>query len=245
MRIESPDPFVPVVTAAAVLEGLFDRLPDVVFFLKDRQSRYRLVNRTLVMRCGLEDKDELIGRTTVEVFPQPLGDRYLRQDRGVCEDGMPLSGRLELHLYPNRREGWCLTDKVPLKDATGRVIGLAGVSRDLRLPADAAGGQTEVANAVALLQERFAEDLTVEQLAAGAGLSAYQLNRRVRAIFGITAGQLITTTRIEAASRLLRSTERAVADIAAACGYCDQSAFSRQFKAVVGLTPSQYRARHS
>ena len=57
---------------------LFESLPDVVFCIKDRESRYRLVNRTLVTRCGLKRKEDLLGRTTVDVFPRPLGDRYLR-----------------------------------------------------------------------------------------------------------------------------------------------------------------------
>jgi AraC-like DNA-binding protein len=47
--------------------------------------------------------------------------------------------------------------------------------------------------------------------------------------------------RIEAAIRLLLERERSIADIAYACGYADHSAFSRQFKAVVGISPTDYR----
>ena len=47
--------------------------------------------------------------------------------------------------------------------------------------------------------------------------------------------------RIDAARRMLRESEAPIARIALACGYCDQSAFTRQFKAVTGLTPAQYR----
>ena len=36
----------------ALLEPVFDAMPDIVFFVKDAQARYALVNRTLVSRCG-------------------------------------------------------------------------------------------------------------------------------------------------------------------------------------------------
>jgi AraC-like DNA-binding protein len=55
---------------------------------------------------------------------------------------------------------------------------------------------------------------------------------------------LITKTRIDAASRMLRRGSTPIAEIANTCGYFDQSAFSRVFRRTVGLTPRTYRARH-
>ena len=54
-------------------ERLFDRVPDVVYFVKDLGGRYVVVNQTLVERCGRRDKTELLGRTAKDVFPSPLG----------------------------------------------------------------------------------------------------------------------------------------------------------------------------
>ena len=230
--------------AAAFVEDLFDRIPGVVFFLKDLRGRYVVVNRTLVQRCGLEGKEELIGRTTREVFPEPLGHRYLEQDLAVCGSGSPISGRLELHLYPGGLEGWCLTDKVPMFSAEGGVIGLAGVSRDLRTAATGDESLDDVARAVAHLQHHFDRPLRTEDLAEEAGMSVYQLTRRIKAIYGITPVQLLTTTRIDTASRLLRTTDASISEVAQRCGFFDQSAFSRTFKTASGLTPSQYRERH-
>lgn len=227
----------------AWIEELFDRIPDIVFFLKDLDGRYVSVNRTLVERCGLTAKAELVGRTSRDVFPPPLGERYLAQDRVVCATGTPITARLELHLFPGRREGWCLTDKVPVRGADGRVVGLAGLSRDLRVPPAGTAGLEAVAAAAAHIESHVADGLRVEELAGIAGMSPYQFNRRVRAVFGITAQQLVAKTRIDTASRLLRDTREPIAVIATACGYCDQSAFTRQFRAAVGLTPRQYRDR--
>jgi AraC-like DNA-binding protein len=227
--------------AADFVELLFDRVPEVVFFAKDTAARYVVVNRTLVERCGLRSKDDLLGHTTIELFPPPLGEHYIQQDRSVCDTGRPIIDLLELHLYPTGAEGWCLTDKVPISDDSGRVIGLAGVSRDLRMPR-AEADLHELAETVAHMQTRFSEPLRVEELAAMTGLSAYRFSRRVREIFGLSPSQLIARIRVDAASELLRSTGLRVSEIAQRCGYSDQSAFTRQFKAVTSLTPSQYRA---
>lgn len=232
------------VETTAWVEELFDRVPNVVFFVKDLQGRYRMVNNTLVARCGLAVKTELIGRTAMEVFPSPLGERYLAQDRAVCRSAAPITQKLELHLYPNRLEGWCLTDKIPLVGSDGSVAGVAGISRDLQAPADHDEGYGDLARAMERIRSEFIDPPTVEELARHIGMSAYQLNRRLRNLLGITARQLLTKTRIDVASRLLRTTTFSIGDVAQRSGYCDQSAFTRQFRRTSGLTPQQYRHRH-
>lgn len=217
---------------------LFDRLPDVVFFAKNSAGGYAAVNTTLVHRLGMNRKDELLGRTTTDLFPPPLGARYLAQDLGVCRSGREISDLLELHLYPNRLEGWCVTNKSPLRGRAGRVIGLVGTSRDVHAPG--ARSLEDLAETVRHIQEHYAEPLRVDRLAAMARMSPYQLTRRIRALFGLTPAQLIIKTRVDAARHMLYGAE-AIGLIAVACGYCDQSALTRQFKAVVGLTPAQYR----
>lgn len=225
-------------------EALFDRIPDVVFFIKDHEGRYLVVNQTLVARCGRQNKGELLGKTAREVFPAPLGNRFFEQDCRVLISGMAIVQNLELHLYPTRHEGWCLTDKLPLQGPDGGVVGIAGISRDLQSPGADAAYFAEVAAVVEHVRARFGSELRVEALAKMAGLSVYQLNRRLRSLFGITASQFITKSRIDAASEMLRTGITPIADVASACGYFDQSAFSRVFRKTVGLTPRQYRTRH-
>jgi AraC-like DNA-binding protein len=222
---------------------LFDRLPDVVFFVKDTAGRYVAVNQTLVQRLGLSGKSDLIGRTTKDLFPAPLGERYLAQDLGVCRSGRELPDLLELHLYPNHQEGWCITTKVPIRGRDGGVIGLAGTSRDVHSPASGSRSLQDLAGAVRHIQEHYDRPLRVESLAAMARLSTYRFTRRIRLLFGLTPAQLIIKTRLDTARRMLREGENPIGQIAVACGYCDQSAFTRQFKAAVGLTPAQYRDR--
>ena len=46
----------------AIIEQLFDHVPDTAFFIKDARGRYLAVNQSLVERCGCRDKKELLGR---------------------------------------------------------------------------------------------------------------------------------------------------------------------------------------
>ncbi len=222
------------------LAALFDRLPEVVFFVKDREGRYLLVNETLLRRLG-RPAAAVLGRTAAELFAPPLGERYLAQDRQVLRSGRPLEDLLELHLYPDGREGWCLTTKLPLRDAVGTVVGVCGVSRDVPRPA-AGEPLEELAAALARMREGCGERLVVAELAAAAHMSVYRFTRRVRALFGLTPAQLIGRTRIDKARGLLTGSRMPLAQIALECGYCDQSAFTRQFRRLTGLTPAQYRA---
>jgi len=236
-----PDALGTLLAAAGFALDLFDGLPDVVFFAKDAAGCYRAVNDTLARRLGKRTKRDLLGRTARDLFPAPLGERYLAQDLAVCRTGRPVEDLLELHLYPDGREGWCLTTKLPLRDGAGRVVGLAGTSRDVR-PPDALDGSVEgLAGVLEALHERPGDPHRVEELSRRAGLSPARFSRRIRALFGLSAAQLVVKVRIDAARRMLLDRKTPIARIALACGYCDQSAFTRQFKAVTGLTPAQYR----
>jgi AraC-like DNA-binding protein len=227
---------------AADLEALFDRLPDLVFFIKNRRAEYAVVNQTLVERLRRGGKHELIGRRADEVFPAPLGRTYRAQDEQVLAGGAALRDQLELHFYPGGRHGWCLTQKLPLRGRGGVIVGLYGFSRDLQAANERGEDFSQVAEAVRRIQTRYDEPLRVHELARSAGLSQYQFESRMRRIFRITAGQLIQKVRVEAALQRLRETQASVAEIASACGYADQSAFARAFRQTVGFSPSEYRA---
>jgi AraC-like DNA-binding protein len=221
-------------------EALFDALPDVVFFVKDVQGRYVVVNQTLVQRCGQRHKAALLGRTSAEVFARPFGQTYLAQDMAVLSGGASIEDQLELHLYPNRDPGWCLTRKTALRDAAGRIVGLTGVSRDLAMADKKNPAYRKVAAAVALIHEEYGRQLPLAELARTANMSVAQIERYFLRIFHLTPRQMIIQTRVDAASRLLKG-GASVAEIAQACGYGDHSAFTRQFKATTGVTPTQYR----
>jgi AraC-like DNA-binding protein len=212
----------------------------VVFFIKDPQARYVLVNQTLAQRCGVKSKDALLGQTAEDVFPTRFGPHYMEQDRRVLEGGDPLSDQLELHLYPGRQAGWCLTHKLALRDERQRVIGMAGISYDLQAPQSSHPAYQKLAAVDAHIREHYAQPISLGELTAIAGLSVAQLERHCKRIFQLTPRQMIHKARLGAASQLLAG-DLPITEIALSCGYTDHSAFSRQFKALTGLSPSQYR----
>jgi AraC-like DNA-binding protein len=225
------------------LAGLevFDHIADMVFFIKDRQARYVAVNQTLAGRCKFADKRALIGRKATEVFAPPLGERFEAQDLQVIAEGLSIRGRMELHLYPDGSEGWCLTWKEPLVDAFGVIRGLAGISRDAPSLSRPGLVPAALSTALAYIDGHLDQPLRVPDLAARAGLSPFQFDQRIRALFGLSAGQYLSRLRIGRACDRLRHTDAPLSELALECGYADQAAFTRQFHKSVGLTPGAYR----
>ncbi len=224
---------------ASEQEVLFDLIPDVVYFAKDREGRYTSVNETLVLRCGKRHKHEVLGRTPRDLFPTRLAEAYVAQDLAVVRSGQPIVDRLELHLFVGRGWGWCVTRKLPVR-AQGRVVGLVGISRDLGRPNAKDPVYPRLGRVVQHLSERLGDDLRVTDLAALAELSVSQLERQFWRVFQLSPHRFLVKLRIERAAALLEG-RGTVASIAQACGYTDHSAFTRQFHAIVGVTPREYR----
>ncbi|MES2325452.1 MAG: AraC family transcriptional regulator [Pseudomonadota bacterium] len=224
------------------LESLFDALNDVAFFVKDRDGRYLSVNNTLVRRCGLRSKDELIGKTALEVHPRALAQSYMAQDQQVIDSGIQLSKHLELHLYPTRSRGWCLTNKTALRDESGAIVGVAGTSQDLGLADELHPVYRKIADIAAHIRENYHGNVCMEDLATQAGLSLSRVERLFQRVFHYSPRQLLLQSRLAGAMTMIESrTDQSIADVAYACGYTDHSAFSRQFKAHTGMSPVQYR----
>lgn len=219
-------------------EALFDLQPDLVYFIKNAQGEYVLVNQTLAQRCVAASKMELIGKTAADVFPPPLGANHLAQDLELVATGQPLLNELELHTYPTGEAGWCITTKLPLKNKEDQCIGLVGISRDLHAPTE---DYRDVAEALRLAQSRLDAPMNVEDLARTAGLSAFQFDHRIREVFHFSASQLLLKFRMDRATQRLRDTTLPIAQVALECGYADQSSFTRQFHRTIGLTPAEYR----
>lgn len=221
------------------LVPLFDGLPDVVFFIKDIAGRYTHTNLTLVRRLRLKGRDEVLGKRAEELFPGLMGGTYAAQDRRVL-GGEVIENQLEVHLFDNRAQGWCLTFKRPLR-VRGEIVGVIGISRDLGLP-DAKHPTYDRLRLVRdHMQAHFSDAIRIGALAQLAQLSVAQLERHFRRVFQLTPQQVLTKLRIDHAMRRLREDD-SVASVGAACGFVDQSAFTRQFKATVGMTPRDYRA---
>jgi transcriptional regulator GlxA family with amidase domain len=93
------------------------------------------------------------------------------------------------------------------------------------------------------ITERPAADLSVERLAARAGLSPRQFARSFAAETGMTPGRYVDRVRLEAARRELEDTGAAVGQVARSCGYGTPEAMRRAFIRTLGVSPAGYRQR--
>jgi AraC family transcriptional regulator len=83
--------------------------------------------------------------------------------------------------------------------------------------------------------------VSLKDLAAACGLSVSYFVRAFKASTGDPPHRWMLRHRIERAKAQLGETEARLADIAIACGFADQSHFTRVFKSFVGLSPAAWR----
>jgi len=241
--------FLDQVASPRFCERLFAHLPDVVFCLKDRERRYQAANPAFAARIGLRDPRHLLGKRAEDFFAPHLAETYREQDIAVLSSGREMNDQLELVTNRDGTLGWYLATKVPLHDSAGRVIGLASISRDLGTPREEDLEFAGLGRIVNHIRGNPDGELKPAALAASAGLSTAQLERRMRKVFQLTTSRFIRQARISHAVHLLVTTQRPVAQIALDCGYGDQTSFTRQFRAAEGQPPAAYRetarkARH-
>ena len=221
--------------------ALFDLLPDVSFFVKDRLGRFVALNRRGCEYCGVVTESDAIGKTDHDFFPKPRADEYRDDDEKVMRTGKPILNRIESAPEDAGSPRLVTTSKIPLRDRRGRVIGVAGFSRQIeRIQSGTADSLAEV---VEYLHKHFHENVGTEHLAKMAGLSVSHFERRFRLAFGSSPRQYLIRVRIENAARLLRETQQSITEIAQSCGFYDHAHFSRSFQRVMNLSPSRYRKR--
>ena len=97
---------------------------------------------------------------------------------------------------------------------------------------------------MAYIDTHYAEKLSIADLAKLAGTSVTHFRRIFLQVMQISPLKYVTTIRINAARKLLISTDKLLTDIALETGFWDQSHFVKAFKAERGLTPSRYRRKH-
>jgi PAS domain S-box-containing protein len=226
-----------------LLERLFDRSPDVAFFVKDAAGQYVAVNDSLVARHGLKSKSQVIGKCPREICPGDFGRIPTEQDEKVLRTGRPLVDHLEMQWHRPNDPVWCLTTKLPILDADGAVVGLIGSSRDIRVAVQPHEIPKDFARALEEFEQSLSPEVTPAWLARRSKLSPQRLARLTKRLFGLTPNQFITKSRIAAASRMLSNPTQSVAEIAHACGFSDHSAFTRAFRSATGITPSEFRSR--
>ncbi|TWU59978.1 HTH-type transcriptional activator RhaS [Rubripirellula tenax] len=225
--------------------SLLDLLPGLSFFVKDRQGRFVALNRRGCEYCGVTSEDEALGKTDHDFFPKQRADEYRADDLTVLQSGEPIINRVESAPESAGSPRLVMTSKVPLRDPRGRVIGVAGFSRQIEQIRQAKGTVAAFADVIEHLHECFAENLSTADLADMAGLSQSQFERRFRRAFNASPRQYLMRIRVERSAAMLSETSKTVSEVALACGFYDHAHFSRSFRRIMNASPTEYRSRNS
>ncbi|MHB1011526.1 MAG: PAS domain-containing sensor histidine kinase [Desulfobacteria bacterium] len=111
-----------------LLQELIDSMPAHIF-LKDRENRFLLVNRSLAEGMG-RSREEIVGHSAFDLFPEEHARKYFEDDLAVIATGEARIGISE-PIEMVRGTRWLITHKVPHRDPQGNVIGVIGVAMDV------------------------------------------------------------------------------------------------------------------
>lgn len=226
--------------AMPLVESLLDQLPRAPYAIKDTSLRYFSINAAMLDLCGAKTRLELIGRTARDFFHEAVWQRHEALERQVMRTRAPMKDRLD---HCRRLRGaplWLLLSRWPVTDDRNAVVGVATIARLLDAPDRRHPTYARLADVVEHIHANYGGDIGIESLAIRARTSVSQLERDFLTLFGLTPRRYLAKVRIEAAFELL-SAGGPIVEVAHACGYSDQSAFTRRFRAATGMSPSEYR----
>ncbi len=226
------------------LSALFATLPMIAFLAKDKDSRFVCANARTLKIFNLEHEWQMLGKMDRDFFPRELAASFVDEDRRVMRTGKTRTYYSQMVPDISGPLNWYVVSVSPLRDARGHICGVALVLYDMHEVGGVAQPFQQLEPALRHLHTRFRETIETKQLAALTHLSERQFTRLFHKLLGEPPMRYLIRQRIRAACQDLIATDHTAGAIALECGFYDQSAFTRAFRAHTGLTPAAYRQRH-
>jgi AraC-like DNA-binding protein len=240
---EPPDQgqFLSALSVQSQFHHAFDHLRGLAFFAKDRHLRIIACCANFYRRFGFESEQEIIGKTDHELAPAYLVEHFMADDLEVMRTHQPKLNIVEVFLNDFGIPDWYLTNKMPLFDKEGEIVGLMGTTRPYNSSKDTHHPDRAVEKALRFIQQNYRKNPTVQEVAETTGISLRQLHRKFMTAFRATPKDILQKLRIRAVCDMLLETDNSIGEIAVALHYRDQATLGRAFKDVMGLTPLDYR----
>ena len=211
------------------------------FYLKDRDHRFVCVNTAMAELCRVRSPDDVVSRRASEFFPPEVSERLDAAEQRAWENRRAVTDQLLAVPLSGGGSAWIMFGCWPML-TEGGLNGMAGLGRIVDTGDRKNKACERVSEAAALIAAGIAARVRVQDLADRLSVSVSQIERDFLDVFGAPPTRYVARVRLETAMDLLRGGE-SIAAIALACGYSDQSAFTRRFQAAAGVTPSEYRRR--
>lgn len=115
----------------SLLQTVIDAIPDTIYF-KDPEGRILLANWSLAKNLKYKSPGDLIGKTDFDLTTEERAREFQQQEREVIETGVPKTEMIHTGNHPHVYSGrHLLVTKAPVRTATGDIIGLIGINRDV------------------------------------------------------------------------------------------------------------------
>ena len=176
-----------------------------------------------------------------------------------CIFGEKKQGFVKLHMsLKEKQEIISLIEKVIMereKRKTGWKIKIKGLMTEflvnyLRMANDKSDSSsdtgvnfTKISKALQYIETNYANDISVKDIADTVGMSPDYMSKQFKKLVGVGPAEYCRNFRMAKAMELLKTSELTVAEVAEQLGFCDTSVFSRQFKQVLGVSHTSFRAK--
>ena len=230
------------VVAPEVID-LFDYLEDVPVWLKDVAGTYQWVNVSFVLNFGLKTRADVIGHNDYDLCGEALANQYRIDDERVLQ-GERILSRVELVGRFDHTARWCVTSKIPLHNARGRVVGNAGITRPLSDQSPDLPAGSSLSAAIRHVSQHFSDHITNHELAKACGLSVRAFERQFRLMYQSSPHDYVRQIRVRMSCSALVFSKKSLAEVANEFGFADQSHFAKEFRRIMGVPPREYRAQY-
>ena len=227
----------------AAFRALIDTLPDACFYMKDLDCRIMALNRRNCEVCNIKNELDVVGMRSDEVFTPADAESFMALDLEVLKTRKPALNRIETR-PADKSQAFTISSVYPITDRFGDIIGTMRLYRVVTSHDTLPEWHGRLKNVVAYIQDHYAEEISLQQLAEMTGSSVSQFKRIFTKTLEMSPGRYIVNTRLNAARKLLETTDMLLSDIAQEVGFYDQSHMSRAFKTIRHVTPGQYRREH-
>lgn len=114
-----------------MLQLVIDNIPQTIFW-KNRDSVFLGCNKSFAEDAGMGEPANIVGKTDYDMpWKKEESDEYREYDRHVMDEDRPVLHIIEPQLQANGKEAWLETNKIPLHNAKGEVVGILGTYEDI------------------------------------------------------------------------------------------------------------------
>lgn len=238
------DAFLQQIAPNSAFYLLFDHLNGVSFFAKNACFEIVCASRSFLERLGLNSESEIQGFTDYDLFPKSLADSFRTDDEWVMRNNRPRTNIVELFVNEEGLPDWYLTNKLPIHNRDGDVIGIMGTTQSYEHGKKFIAPYLEIEPAIDFIRQHFRRRITVAEVATQVGISVRQLDRKFQKILRMSPQEFIMRLRLKNACSELRQSNKLILEIALDLGFYDQSSFTLHFRKHMGTTPLRYRKEH-